>query len=106
MKKFVLAFLLMAVLLVGCSKDPIIGTWEGKSNDGIKTTFTFKSGDKMIFANEYGFEKEGTYKIDGDKINIKHDLWEKTYKFEIKDDKLSLIKIQEYDPEYIDLIKK
>ena len=58
MKKFVLAFLLMAVLLVGCSKDPIIGTWEGKSNDGIKTTFTFKSGDKMVFANEYGFEKE------------------------------------------------
>lgn len=110
MKRFLVCMvaILSIFLVTGCGKNAIVGTWEGSSTDGLKTTFEFKSNGDVAYDNEYGFDSIGTYKIKGDTITIKLDSWdkEKEYKYEIKDKKLSLTAQDEYSPNYKDMEKK
>ena len=110
MKKYLLTLCLILSLfvLVGCgSKCEIDGTWEGETNDGLKTTFVFKDG-KVEYSNEFGFDSKGTYAIKDDVITITLESWDnpKDYKYEIKEDKLSLTAQDKYSPSYKDMIKK
>lgn len=111
MKKFLMSVVAVfaLVLVVGCGKgNALVGTWEGATNDSLKTTFTFEKGDKVSYENEFGIKSEGTYKIDGNKVTINLKSWdkEKVYKFEVKDKKLSLTATDQYSPSYKDMIKK
>ena len=111
MKKFLFSVIAVfsLVLVVGCGKkSPIIGTWKGETNDGLKTTFVFEKGDKVSYENQYGIKSEGTYKVDGKKVTIKLKSWdqEKVYEFEVKDDKLDLTATDKYSPSYKGMEKK
>ena len=111
MKKYLITLCLVFSLfiLVGCgSKNELVGTWEGETNDGLKTTFIFESGKTVKYDNEYGFDSEGTYEIKDDIVTIKLDSWDasKEYKFEVKDGKLTLTAQDAYSPSYKDMIKK
>lgn len=111
MKKILYSLILVVGVfaLVGCGKtNKLIGTWEGKTNDGMSTTFTFKKGDKVEYSNEYGFNSTGTYTIKGSEVTIKLESWdkEKVYKFEVKDKKLSLTASDNLSPSYAEMVKK
>ena len=112
MKKVLICLVavLSLVLVTGCGakSSPLVGKWDGETNDGMKTTFEFKKGDKVSYSNEYGIKADGTYKIKDDVVTIKLDTWdkEKEYKFEIKDKKLSLTAQDKYSPSYKDMEKK
>lgn len=110
MKRFLvcLVAVISIFLVTGCGKNAIVGTWEGTSNDGLKTTFEFKNDGKVAYDNEYGFNSTGTYKLKGSTITIKLETWEKEkeYKFEIKNNKLSLTAQDDYSPSYKDMKKK
>lgn len=109
MKKYLVLILLIFAVALGCSKkDPIVAEWEGKSNDGISTTFEFKSDGKLTYKNEFGVEGTGTYEVKEDKVTMKLSNWEKekVYTFKVDGDKLSLERISEYDPEYKEMTKK
>ena len=114
MKKVLLSLVVVLsfALLVGCGSkkadDPIVGTWEGATEDGLKTTFTFTNKSEVKYENEFGFTGEGTYEIKDDEITITIDLWTdaKVYKYEIKDDKLSLETTDMYSPSYKDMTRK
>lgn len=105
MKKIlsVIALILSVAILTACgSKNKLIGSWEGKTTDGLKTTLTFEKKDVVKYENEYGFKGEGTYKIDGDKVTISLDIWEKdkVYTFSVEDKKLDLTATDQYSPSY------
>ena len=111
MKKIlsVLVLAVSVIFLTACgSKNKLIGTWEGATQDGLKTTFTFEKKDVVKYENEYGFKGEGTYKIEDDKVTITLDIWQekKVYKFEIKDKKLYLTATDQYSPSYKGMTKK
>ena len=109
MKKNIAYVVLFAsvLLLTACGGNKLIGTWEGTSNE-MKTTFTFKSGQKIEYANELGIKSNGTYKINKDEVTIKLEAWEKekVYKFEVKNNKLSLTATDGYSSSYKDMEKK
>ena len=116
MKNKLLLVTLFAVslfLFVGCGKsDPLEGTWKGLTdgesrNMQIETTFTFKGGE-VEYKNEYGFNGKGTYEIKDDSVTIKLEIWnkEKVYKFDVKDDTLSLTATDKYSPSYSELKKQ
>ena len=111
MKKIFLSIVLATCLciLTACGKtSDLVGKWEGKTNDGLTTIFEFKKDGKVIYSNEFGFESNGTYKIDNDKVTISLELWseDKVYEFVIEDKKLSLIATDIYSPSYTDMVKK
>ena len=111
MKRFLICMItIMTIFLVtACgSKNALVGTWEGKTNDGLETTFVFKKDGKVEYKNEFGFNSEGTYKTKGDIVTISLESWDKDkeYKFEVKDKKLSLTAQDEYSPSYKDMEKK
>ena len=92
--------------------NDLVGTWEGETTGGLKTTFVFENGGTVKYENTYGAESvsTGTYEINNNVVTIKLESWdkEKEYTFDIKDGKLSLTR-QEQDhlcPNYIDMIKK
>ena len=104
----VLVCLLVLVTACGGKSNALVGTWEGKTNDGLKTTFEFKKGGDVKYSNEYGFDSEGTYEIDGNMVTINLKTWSeaKKYKFEVKDKKLSLTAQDQFSPSYKDMAKK
>ena len=120
MKRKGLLILLLFVslfVLVGCGEEDeasaLIGTWKGLT-DGetreqqIETVYTFKDGGKVEYSNEYGFNLSGNYTLDGNKVTIKLDTWEKerVYEFEIKDGKLTMKTDDVYLPSYTDMEKQ
>jgi len=112
MKKIVICLvaLLSLILVTGCGskKSELVGTWDGETVDGLKTTLTFKKNGDVKYENEFGFDSEGTYKIKGEIVTISLKSWNeaKKYKFEIKDKKLSLTAQDEYSPSYKDMVRK
>ena len=116
-KKYLLILTLFVSLfvLVGCGgKDnALVGKWQGYSDDGKEygeqeAIFEFKSDDTVSFVSGYGIEGNGTYEIKEDIVSIKLDSWEKAkdYKFEVKDNKLSLKAQDEYSPSYSEMVKQ
>lgn len=108
-KKIVLSLLtvLSLFMVIGCGKkDAIKGTWEGKSNDGIEVTFTFKDGN-FTYKNAYA-TVEGEYSIKDNNVTMNSEDWskEKIYNYEIKDKKLTLTATDKISPSYTDLEKK
>ena len=112
MKKIIICLvaLLSLVLITGCGskKNELVGTWKGETNDGLKTTLTFKKNGDIKYENEYGFDSEGTYEIEDEIVTINLKSWSETkkYKFEIKDKKLSLTAQDKYSPSYTDMAKQ
>ena len=110
MKRFLVCMIAIVslFLVTGCGKKAIVGTWEGATTDGMKTTFEFKSNGDVAYDNEYGFDSTGTYKIKGNIITIELKSWTKAkeYKYEIKDNKLSLTAQDDYSPSYKDMKRK
>lgn len=110
MKKILICMIAVVsiFLVTACGKKAIVGTWEGESNDGLKTTFVFKSDGKVEYKNEYGFDSTGTYKIKDDIVTISLKSWDKDkeYKFEVKSNKLTLTAQDEYSPSYKEMKKK
>ena len=111
MKKILCSLVLVCSLLflTACgSSNKLLGTWEGKTNDGLKTTFTFEKKDVVKYSNEYGFSSEGTYEIKDDTVTIDLELWnqKKVYKFEVKNNKLTLTATDNYSPSYKEMTKK
>ena len=111
MKKIFYSLILVVGVfaLVGCGKtNKLVGTWEGKTNDGMNTTFTFKKDGKVDYSNEYGINSNGTYEIKDSEVTIKLESWdkEKVYKFEVKDKKLSLTATDSLSPSYAEMVKK
>ncbi len=111
MKKYLLSLVLVlgVFLLVGCGKsNALVGTWEGSTTDGLKSTFVFKSGDKVEYSNEFGINSKGTYKIKDDTVTINLEAWdnEKVYKFSINNNTLKLSATDNYSPSYNNLKKK
>ena len=116
-KKYLLivTVFLSLFLLVGCGgKDnALVGEWkgltDGESRDmQIETTFNFKSNGDVEYSNEFGINSTGTYEIKDDIVTIKLESWEsaKDYKFEVKDDKLSLTAQDVYSPSYSEMVKQ
>ncbi len=67
--------LLFAFLVAGCSKNPLVGTWEGSdpAMGAMATTFTF-NGDNTytntVTLQGMALTFKGTYTLDGDKITL------------------------------------
>lgn len=110
MKKYLLSIvtIVCVLVLVGCSSNKLRGKWQGATQDGIKTTWEFKSGDKVSYENEFGITSDGTYKIKDNVVTIDLKTWSEPidYKFEVKNGKLSLTATNQFSPSYIDLEKK
>lgn len=111
MKKYLVSIVTVFALLlvVGCGKkSPLIGKWDGSTEDGLKTTIVFEKGNKITYENEFGIKSAGTYKVDGEKVTISLKIWDKdkVYKFEVKDNKLNLTATDKYSPSYKNMIKK
>ena len=113
MKKFLISMIAVASLFVavgcGSKKDnALVGTWEGPTNDGLKTTFVFKKDGKVEYENEYGIKSNGTYEIKDEKVTISLESWDKAkvYEFTIKDNNLSLKATDVYSPSYDKMTKK
>lgn len=112
MKKLLISLvaLFSIAFTVGCGSkgNALVGTWDGETVDGLKTTFKFEKGDKVSYENQFGIKSEGTYKIDGDKVTISLKTWdkEKVYKFEVKNNKLNLTATDKYSPSYKEMEKK
>lgn len=111
MKKIIISFTLIICLFVltACgSSNELIGTWEGATEDGLNTTFTFKSGNKVEYSNDFGFNSKGTYEIKDSKVTIKLESWDqsKVYEFEVKDESLSLKATDSLSPSYSNMKKK
>ena len=111
MKKVLYSLILLVGVftLVGCGKsNKLVGTWEGKTNDGMNTTFTFKKDGKVDYSNEYGFNSNGTYTVKDSEVTIKLESWDqtKTYEFKVDGDKLSLIATDAYSPSYSEMVKQ
>ena len=110
----ILVLVAMLFVLTACGKKEekkpdIIGTWEGKTEDGLVTTFVFKDDGNVEYSNEFGFESKGTYKLDGNKVSIDLEMWDgqaKVYSYEIKDGKLNLTANDEWVPSYKDMERK
>ena len=110
MKKvlFCLVLVCTLVLATACGGNKLVGTWEGDSNDGLKTTFIFAKDGKVTYKNEYGFDSKGTYEVKDNKVTISLKSWDekKVYKYEIKDGKLKLTATDKYSPSYNSMTKK
>ena len=111
MKKYFVSIIAVVslFLVVGCGKtNKLIGTWNGKTNDGLKTTFEFKKDGTVNYDNEYGFISTGTYQIKDNKVTISLESWdkEKVYEFIIKENKLNLTATDKYSPSYDGMTKK
>ena len=67
MKKYLLSIVTFfaLVLVVGCGSksNALVGKWNGKTNDGLETTFTFEKNGKVAYENQFGIKSEGTYEI-------------------------------------------
>lgn len=109
MKKVLATIVLVCsfALLVGCGSNKIVGKWEGATEDGLKTTFTFEKKNVVKYQNEFGFNSEGTYSIKDDKITISLKSWsqDKVYTYSIKDGKLTLKASDQFSPSYKDMKK-
>lgn len=111
MKKYLFSLMLIlcVVTLVGCgNKNKLVGTWEGKTEDGMKTTFEFKKDGKVNYDNEYGFKSSGTYTTKDNKVTIKLESWdkEKVYEYKVENKKLSLKATDKLSPSYDSMTKK
>ena len=96
-------------LVVGCGKsNKLVGTWEGATQDGLKTTFVFNKDNTVKYDNEYGFNSTGKYEIKDSKVTITLESWSqpKVYEFEVKNGKLSLTATDQYSPSYKDMKRK
>ena len=110
-KKFIFALLTIVALftITGCGKkNVLLGTWEGKSDANIKTTFIFEKEGKVKYDNEFGADSTGTYEIKEDIVTIELKSWtkKKEYKFEVKDNKLTLTAQDSLSPSYKNMTKK
>jgi len=97
-KSRIIACLLCLFILAGCggSENSLIGEWtigQGENN-AITITIEFKKDGTMIekaVSPELSFQKEGTYKITGDKITMYYDDYEIEYTYTIKDNEFVMI---------------
>ena len=110
LKKYFLCLLVLICVLTvtACGKsNDLVGTWDGATEDGLKTTFTFKKDGEVEYKNEYGFNSTGEYKIKENIVTISLKSWQeaKEYKYEIKDKKLSLTATDLYSPSYKEMTK-
>lgn len=98
----IVATLTGLMLLSACGGgDELKGTWEGQSDDfGVTWVFDGKGG--CTLENEYGFNQDGEYSIDGSSLTIKMSAWdtEHGYKFKIDGNKLTLTADDPYVPNY------
>lgn len=110
MKRIILSLVVIfaVVLLTACGSNKLVGTWEGKTTDGIKTTFIFEKKDKVTYKNDFGFNSTGTYEIKDNIVTIDLEIWSSPieYKYEIKDGKLNLTATNGYSANYEGLTKK
>ena len=65
--------LLLALLLAGCSKSPIVGTWEGSDPNmgSASATFTFnadKTYNTTLNMQEMVLTVNGTYTLEGENL--------------------------------------
>lgn len=106
MKKIIgfIGIFIFVIIISGCGKktNKLVGTWNGTTTDGLKTTFIFTKDKKVEYSNEYDISSKGTYEIKGDEVIIKLEFWEKekVYKYEIKDSKLDLRATDKLSPSY------
>ena len=110
MKKIFLSLVVLfsVFVLSGCgNSNKLIGTWNGKTEDGMKTTWIFEKKDKVSYKNEFGIESTGTYTIKDDVVTITLEVWNDAidYKYDIKDKKLNLTAQNKYSPSYVGLEK-
>ena len=109
MKKILATIVMVCsfTLLVGCGSNKLVGKWEGATEDGLKTTFTFEKKNVVKYQNEFGFNSEGTYSIKDDKVTISLKSWDddKVYKFQVKDNKLTLTATDKLSPTYKNMKK-
>ena len=72
MKKL-LVVLVAVLILVGCGKkSPLLGTWNGDTQDGLNTTFIFEKDGNVEYKNEYV----------GHQLNLVYDDEFDTYSFD------------------------
>ncbi len=89
-----LVFASLAMVLVSCGGDDIIGTWEGKQ-DGITMTLTFEEDGKGKVASE-GISMDMTWEIKDGKLNASMSFMGETEEmfkgaeFEVDGDKLTI----------------
>lgn len=81
MKKILLIFV-FALLLIGCEKDPLEGSWYDETTD---QTITFEDGNKVSFSGQ-----NLEYRLDENKLIMIVDGEEQTMQFEIQDNVLEL----------------
>lgn len=76
MRKAPLVFaLLLALLAIGCSKNPLVGTWEGSDPNmgSVAATFTFNSDhtyNTNLKMQDMSLTVKGTYTLEGDKLTL------------------------------------
>ena len=105
-------FLMTLVLLTGCGKDSPEGIWritdhtaigdgDVENNNGVIITYEFKEGGEFIFGLIIGEAAEyisGAWETDGDTMSITMDGDTVEYKYEIKDDVLTLTETDSDEP--------
>lgn len=112
MKKILVSLVLVSlVFITGCGSknNELLGTWDGVTDDNLATTFKFEKNGKISYNNGFGISSDGTYKINGENVTIKLKNWskEKVYKFEVKENKLSLTSVNnDGSPNYKNMTKK
>lgn len=110
MKKFYVSIvaIFMLILVTGCGKsNPIVGTWEGATEDGLATTWEFKSNNKVDYKDTFE-TGTGKYEIDGNTIKISLDIKEneKVYEFKVEGNTLTMLATDQVSPSYNKLTKK
>ena len=92
MKKGIITLALIvtvSVLLVGCGKKGLVGTWEYESGSSYKYTF---NEDKTCSYEAFGTKMECTYEDDGTKVSILYtgNTAASTYEYKIDGDTLTI----------------
>ena len=109
MKKVLLSVLIVMTLFIfaGCgSKNELEGTWKNPKDDTMNTVWVFSDDEKCEMKNDY-YTSKGTYKINDNKVTIDLDGWinPKVYKYEVKNDKLTLKATDTTNPSYEGMTK-
>ncbi len=92
MKKGIISLALIvtvSVLLVGCGKKGLVGTWEYQNGAGYKYTF---NEDKTCSYEAFGTKMECTYEDDGKAVKVlfKGNTIASTYEYKIDGDTLTI----------------